>query len=400
MTPTCIIAVGLLATAPEPVIPPRDFVEYWSAARVHATGGDPYDGHQLLPYQRLAAGDPDKSQATMLWTPPWTLPLYLPFGMLDPRTAHLLWLVVQAGCVLLSSWLLWRVYGGPTGMLWPLVPLAAAATFAPVWWLIGFGQNTGFVLLGLAGYLYLRTRGYPVAAGIAAALTAVKPHLLVLFGLALVLDAATRPGRRALLSGVVTLLISSAVALLPNPDVFGQFSAALTRPHSAEAPALSEWKVPVVGSYVRWWIDPAHGRPFWVQFVPLAAACVALVPYWWFRRRTWDWSVETPRLVFASVLAAPYGAWMFDLTVLLAPVVPAVALLARSPRLVPVTAAAGSHLLLLALTFTPPGRYQRWFGEPLSLHHFVWFTPAVLVWFLAVVATSRSAVTPVSEARS
>ena len=28
----------------------------------------------------------------MLWTPPWTLPLYLPFGLLEPRPAHLAWL--------------------------------------------------------------------------------------------------------------------------------------------------------------------------------------------------------------------------------------------------------------------------------------------------------------------
>ena len=28
--------------------PPRDFVEYWSAATVLAHGGNPYDGKQLL----------------------------------------------------------------------------------------------------------------------------------------------------------------------------------------------------------------------------------------------------------------------------------------------------------------------------------------------------------------
>jgi hypothetical protein len=405
VTAWAVAAVLASAPAEHPptVVPPRDFVEYWSAARVHAQGGDPYDGGQLLPYQREASGDPDKSQAVMLWTPPWTLPLYLPFGLLDPRTGHLLWLVAQAAAVAVSAGLLWRVYDGPSeaGALgrraWALAPLAAVG-FGPVWWLMAFGQNTGFVLLGLAGFLYLRTRGYPVAAGAAAALTAVKPHLLALFGLALLLDAAaTRDGRRALLGGVAALLVLSAVALIPNPDVFREFAAALARPGSDESPNMAAWKEPLTTYWLRVWLSPGS---FWVQFVPVAAACGLLVPYWWARRRTWDWAAEAPRLVFASILLAPYGAWVFDLVVLLVPVMKAFAGIARWDRPVPVTASSSSYLLVSLATILAPAVVESRLGWEHGLHHFIWVAPAVFIWYLAVAGRPPAAVSPPAEAPS
>src|SRR5215212_2398045 len=132
-----VVAVSMAAhpeasARPPTVIPPKDFVEYWSAARVHLHGGDPYDGPQVLPFQKEAAGEPLKTQPTMLWTPPWTLPLYLPFGLLDPRPAHLLWLAVQLGCVIGSAYLLWNCFSGPTRpRLWYAAPPLIAATFGP-----------------------------------------------------------------------------------------------------------------------------------------------------------------------------------------------------------------------------------------------------------------------------
>jgi hypothetical protein len=66
-----VVSLSLAPAAPAADL--RDFVEYWSAARVHAAGGNPYDGAQLLPLQRDALGEPGRTEAVMLWTPPWTL---------------------------------------------------------------------------------------------------------------------------------------------------------------------------------------------------------------------------------------------------------------------------------------------------------------------------------------
>jgi len=367
-------AVVLFASAnPPTVIPPRDFVEYWSAARVHAHGGDPYDGKQLLPHQQLAAGEPDKTEPVMLWTPPWTLPLYQPFGYLEPLPAHLAWLAIQVACVVAAVRMTWLVYGGQSS-LWLVVPVA----FVPTVWLISFAQNTGFILFGLAGFLYLRTRGYPIAAGVVGALTAIKPHLLALFGLALLLDAGTKPGRRVLLGGAIALLAGSALALLANRDIFAQYYAAMTRPHAADAPSVTMWELPLVSYHLRMRLAPDYFR---VQFAPIALAAVALVPYWWLRRKTWDWPTEVPRLTFASLLLAPYGGWVFDLVILLVSVTAAVA-------------RVSGQLIIVLLAFTglvamyPPGLTFE------NLKETIWMTPVLILWYVAVATLARAAVNP------
>ncbi len=200
-----------------------------------------------------------------------------------------------------------------------------------------------------------------------------------------------------LLGGVLALAVGAVIALVPDPDVFRQFADALRRPRTAETVPLSHWQVPTVGYKLRVFaVGGAFrgdlGDLFWVQFVPLVVGCGLLLPYWWVRRRTWDWAVELPRLVFASVLLAPYGAWVFDLTVLLVPVVAAWVWVLRSPRLVPVSLAATTHALLSLATVLAIAYYPRWFGGPYGLYQMFWIAPAVLLWCGLVVLLARPAV--------
>jgi hypothetical protein len=144
--------------------------------------------------------------------------------------------------------------------------------------------------------------------------------------------------------------------------------------------------------------DP--GELFWVQFVPLAVGCGLLLPYWWLRRRAWDWAVELPRLVFASVLLAPYGAWIFDLTVLLVPVVAAWVRVLHHPRFVPAVVAATTHALLSLATVLALAFYPRWFGEQYGLYQMIWVAPAVLAWCGLVTLLARPAVNTPAEGQS
>ena len=109
-----------------------------------------------------------------------------------------------------------------------------------------------------------------------------------------------------------------------------------------------------------------------------------MIPYWWTRRKNWDWSVELPRLVFASVLLAPYGAWIFDLTVLLVPVMAAAVKLPRAGRMVPVVAAVAAHILISLATILIPALYPVWVGSVHGLHDFIWLAPSILIWCVAV----------------
>src|SRR5438128_2601871 len=93
------------------ILPPDDFVEYWAAGRLNAQGENPYDPDKLLPLERSIGRDTD--EAIMMWNPPWTLALAMPFGLMDGRAAQLLWLLL--GFLFIgggADWL-WRIYDGP-----------------------------------------------------------------------------------------------------------------------------------------------------------------------------------------------------------------------------------------------------------------------------------------------
>src|SRR5262249_15787502 len=60
-------------------LPLYDYVEYWSAGRLCATGHNSYSREELLDLQQQVGWT--ESRALMMWNPPWTLPLVMPFGI-------------------------------------------------------------------------------------------------------------------------------------------------------------------------------------------------------------------------------------------------------------------------------------------------------------------------------
>src|SRR5262249_36757733 len=105
------LMVGLLGRSDVGLsaLPLRDFVEYWAAGRLLADGQSPYDVEAVDRLEREAARDED---AILYWAPPYALAYILPLGALPVRVAHLLWLAVQLGALVLWAELLWRAYGG------------------------------------------------------------------------------------------------------------------------------------------------------------------------------------------------------------------------------------------------------------------------------------------------
>ncbi|MBA4190539.1 MAG: hypothetical protein C0467_21340 [Planctomycetaceae bacterium] len=354
--------------------PLGDFVEYWSAAVVLSQGGNPYDGSELLAVQREISDDPHHIQATMMWNPPWTFVIIAPLRLLPVAVAHMVWLAFQIAIVMVSASLLWKVYGGQSDRLW--VAWALAATFAPTVLLVYFGQISGICLLGLAGFLFFRQRGQPAIAGAFAALTALKPHLLFAFGIVLVLDGLTRQGRWALASGTLTLVFAAVVEGVIHPDLYHQYATAIGTAASTDVQkSVVDWKLPVVSYWLRVWLAPDQ---FWVQFLPTLGASVWTIVYWFPRRDNWDWPTQTPRLVMVSVLAAAYGAWIFDLVVLLVPVVQAAVRVSGWGRVRRVAAFSLCFILLNAATiFLPPHLVPifDWNG----LYYYIVFAPAVAV---------------------
>src|SRR3569623_1604138 len=74
---------------------PIDFSAFWAAGRVAAHGDNPYDPVAIRKTQQPTGLQSDV--AVMMWNPPWTLALVMPFGMLPFGPAYGIWALVQIG---------------------------------------------------------------------------------------------------------------------------------------------------------------------------------------------------------------------------------------------------------------------------------------------------------------
>jgi hypothetical protein len=365
----CLVAVvwiGQRFLSDSSILPPDDFVEYWAAGRLNANGQNPYDGKLLLPLERDAGRDTD--EAVMMWNPPWTLTLAMPIGLMKPRLAQLIWLVISLTIVIGCSDRLWLEYGGSTKRRW--ISWALALTFVPTLFVLQAGQIGPFILLGITGFLVAERRGLPWLAGAFGVLMAIKPHLVYLFWISLAVWAACRPlpnRWKVIAGGVIAGIIATAIPMASNPDVLGQYWHAMTQ----ETP--TQWKSPTIGSYLRAAVDESW---FKLQYVPMLIGVAWLaIAAWRSRRHIWSWPERLPLLLLVSFVTASYGAWPFDVVILLPAILQVAADLARSADRARVFAALAAYasINVAALVMN---------GLGITSDKFVWLAPSLLVAYL------------------
>jgi hypothetical protein len=284
--------------------PPDDFIEYWAAAKLTLSGQNPYDANLLLPLQQANGRDTDK--AIMMWNPPWSLTVVVPLGLLPAREAQLLWLAVNFAAILICGDRLWLLLGGSKERRW--AGWAIALTALPTLFALQSGQISPLLLLGGVLFLECERRGWHFAAGAATVLLAIKPHLAYLVWVAILCHAIGRGRWRIVLGGAATAILCSAVPLVFNTDVWRQYLDALAN----RTP--EEWLMPTLGSLLRLVFG---GAMFGLQFVPVFAGLAWFARYWTRYEKTWDWDDQIPLLLLVSFLTAPYGAWPFDMVLLL-----------------------------------------------------------------------------------
>src|SRR5262249_55061551 len=253
------------------------FQMFWSAGRLNAGGGTPYWVEHLASVQQ-SAGWPADEPPFVMWGPPWTLTLVMPFGVLPFAVGRLLWLLLLFGLLLVSMDRLWRVYGGPGpsppagggGGLSPFPPPPAPDGAPP--------PAPG--PLRAVRVLARRNNGGRVWGGAAAAVLALKPHLLYLFWV--VLPLWVLHGRRwRVVAGLgLAGLAAAAIPLLLNPLVYHQYFQEMP----GYQPAV--YLTPTLGTLLRL---PLGGGFPWLQYVPALFGTVWVVCHWWKHRRTWDW---------------------------------------------------------------------------------------------------------------
>lgn len=134
---------------------------------------------------------------------------------------------------------------------------------------------------------------------------------------------------RSVVAGGVALVVFALLPMLWNPHVWSQYREASSALSAGTHNTPSEWTHATLG----YWLRSLHpDRPFALMFIPLLVALPIVAGYWWAKRKNWNWAAELPRLVLVSLIATPYGAWGFDLVLLLVPVVQAAVWVANDSR--------------------------------------------------------------------
>jgi hypothetical protein len=305
------VVAGLAVGLAPGVSVPCDFIAFWSSAVLFTTGQNPYDPALLLPIQFEAGWQ--LGYAITIFNPPWVLALLAPLAALPVQLACGVWFGTQFALTLFAARWLWLAVGGAENRMG--VPVALTIAFVPVFVLLTGGQLTGVTLFGAAGFLYFRERNRPGLAGCLGALTAIKPHLFMLFALVLIIDAIrSRSGRMTLLAGAIALLVACVGVWVARPTVFAEYHAVLTSPGSDSHRGMTDYAAPVAGVMLR---DAVAGRPVALQFAPFAIAAVALLGLMRRFPPERKWGDYFPFLLLASLVVAPYGGWWYDMVLVL-----------------------------------------------------------------------------------
>lgn len=220
---------------------------------------------------------------------PYVVLSFLPFGV-----AYLVHAAFLTGVLALAVWLTSRLAGRPVD---PVVGLAVALTFGPIYssWL--GGQNTAIVMAIVAGVAILERRGASFLAGLVAALLMFKPQYgLALGGVLLLLRDRRMIGGWIL--GLAAMWSASAIVAGAGwvgewASYLGEFSemnATTNRPNFVSLPGIGDALAP-------------GGAGEAVGLVAAAVLAIVVAAVWWYRAD--DLCVRYAVLGAAMVLIAP-----------------------------------------------------------------------------------------------
>lgn len=333
----------------------RDFVVYWATGQQLVHHGNPYDATDMGQTEHGAGFD--GKGVYYMRNPPWSLPLALPLGFMSARVAALPWSLFILGLLLWSVRMLWKMFGTPgTHLEW------LGYCFPPALICVISGQTAIFLLLGLVLFLRLYAK-HPFWAGAALWFCTLKPHLLLPFGVVLLLWIVLTRSYRIVLGAIAAIATSCAVTELLDPQAWSQYM------HWARNSGIANEFIPCLSVMLRNAINPAA---HWLVFVPALAGCAWALVYFWPRRHAWDWLEHGNLVLLVSIFVAPY-CWLWDHSLAIP------ALLYGIARTASRNMIAALALLFVALIVQPFA-----FQVGLNSKLFLWPAAAWLLWYVVV----------------
>jgi len=292
----CALFVAALAAAS--ALPVQDLAQYWAAA--HLITKNPYSETLVTSFER-SFGIALNGHPIVMRNPPSALLYVLPLRYMNYQTAFAVWallsVAIVAGCARASSSL---TNAGPS-----LAPALIGLLFGPTASLLMLGQLVVLVLLGITLFFMMVERKRYWLAGACLSLTFVKPHLVLVLLIAVALWSFKFRRWAVLLSFVLAVATTSALAVLINPHIFGQyiaFASEFTR-ETTPYPNIGGMLYLLFGYHT-------------LVFVPQVCGIAWLAFYWRRHRDDWDWKTHGMVVLLVSV-ACSYYSFPFDEVIVL-----------------------------------------------------------------------------------
>ena len=274
-------------------LPVQDFSNFWAAAKL--VENNPYS-HQLVVALEQSNGLGATSPWLVIKNPPWAILFLLPCRFFSYPVAFALWNVFTVIAMAACSRIIWNLFTPRSS----LTPLLLSLVFGPTIVLLMLGQWTILVLLGITLFLYMIERNRDWSAGAALLLVSGKPHIALLFLLAVAFWIFRNRRLAVLYSGVILTVAASLIVLAINPHIFAQFIE-----HDINA-VQQTLPYPNLGGLLY-----ATSGFHLLAFLPQIAGLAWLCFYWLQNRRTWSWKREG-MLVLAVSVACSYYSYSYD----------------------------------------------------------------------------------------
>jgi len=294
---------GLWVVKPDGSGDPSDFVNVWAAGRLvllgHAAAAYDWPTHKLI--EVSAVGHPFDGYFGWHY-PPTFLFAAAGLSLLPYATAYMVWALGTFPAYVAA---IRAIIGDRVGYL-------LAAAFPAVLSNFIVGQN-GFLTAGLFGGTLILMERRPIVAGMLLGLLTFKPHLGLLFPIAL---AAGGHWRVFVTAAIVAALMAAASWTAFGSECWQAFTASIG--HTSQAflsDGLADWSKLQTAFGLTRTLGGGEGLAWIVQTVVavIAAGAVALI---WRSRAPYE--IKAAALGTAAMLATPY-LYVYDLVVLAVP---------------------------------------------------------------------------------
>jgi hypothetical protein len=278
----------------------HDFIYVWGAAKttLESHPADAYD----LSYLNHRLGFSQDNPYGWFYPPPYAL-LALPFGLMPLIPAFFSFMIASVAAYTVAL----RQILPQREALWGL------AAFSGMWINLAFGQNA-FLTATLAGSALLCLRNHAVLAGILLGFLSIKPHLALLFPLALI--AARCWSALLTAAGVACALFGASYVILGESTFTAWEHIAPQVRHLLEYGGPAYWNNTVTPfAWMR-----LMGAPVWAAYTLQALfAVTAAAVVWRVWRRSYPASLRSAILMTCTFLFTPYAS-TYDLAWLAFPI--------------------------------------------------------------------------------